>query len=100
MAAFKLTSAAKGDLKRIAVFTERRWGKEQRNQYLRQLDAAFRELTENPGLGTRCDYIRPAYRKFPISSHVIYYRYSENDRVEIIRILHKHMDVSRALAKA
>lgn len=97
MAAFKLTAAARSDLKRIAMFTERRWGKEQRNQYLRQFDGAFHQLAENTEIGRQCDYIRPGYKKFPISSHVIYYKRSGLECVEIIRILHKHMDVSRAL---
>lgn len=100
MAAFKLRATAKADLKHIAVFTERRWGREQRNLYLTRLDAAFRQLAENTAIGRQCDYIRPGYRKFPISSHVIYYKIGEHDCVEIIRILHKHMDVSRALPKA
>lgn len=97
MAAFKLTTKAKVDLKSIAAFTQQRWGRDQRNKYLLQFDQTFHQLSENPALGRKCDNIRPGYRKFPLVSHVIYYRIGEHDCVEIIRILHKHMDVSASL---
>ncbi|MEJ1363026.1 MAG: type II toxin-antitoxin system RelE/ParE family toxin [Candidatus Sedimenticola sp. (ex Thyasira tokunagai)] len=100
MATFKLTAKAKNDLRAIAIFTQKRWGRDQRNKYLKQFDDSFHQITDNSQLGRTCDYIRPGYRKFPIISHVIYYRISNHDCVEIIRILHKHMDVSTDLFKA
>jgi len=87
---FRVSRAARQDLLQIGRFTERRWGKEQRNHYLRQLDEAFVLISENDSIGTTCDEIYPGYRKFSEGSHVIYYRIT--DRVEIIRILHKRMD--------
>ncbi len=41
MKPFNLTVAAKADLRDIALFTQRRWGKEQRNVYLKQFDDSF-----------------------------------------------------------
>ena len=94
MKPFQLTHKAKSDLKDIALFTERRWGRKQRNVYIRQFDAAFGRLAENPELGKTCDEIRPSYRKFPQASHVIFYQKTNNQPTLIIRILHKSMDVN------
>ncbi|NOH19107.1 type II toxin-antitoxin system RelE/ParE family toxin [Vibrio cyclitrophicus] len=94
MTPFQLTNMAKSDLKDIALFTERRWGREQRNVYIRQFDATFGFLAENPELGKTCDEIRPGYRKFPQASHVIFYQKTNNQPTLIIRILHKSMDVN------
>ncbi|MEW8647472.1 MAG: type II toxin-antitoxin system RelE/ParE family toxin [Candidatus Thiodiazotropha endolucinida] len=94
MSTFKFKAKAKDDLKAIAIFTQKRWGRDQRNKYLKQFDDSFTQLANNPQLGRACEYIRPGYRKFPIISHVIYYRITNKDCIEIIRILHKHMDVS------
>ena len=94
---FKLTALAKSDLKKIAVFTERQWGTGQRNHYLLQIDQCFHLLSENPSLGNACDYIKTGYRKFPQGSHLIFYRMGSGNAVEIIRILHKSMDVSSKL---
>ena len=92
MKSFALTSQAKADLRAIALFTEERWGKEQRNLYIKQFDEAFHLLAEAPMAGKACDYIKQNYRKFPQGSHIIFYK-EEKDLIQIVRILHKNMDV-------
>ena len=71
--------------------------REQRNRYLRQLDAAFHQIADNPRIGIDCGYIREGYRKQPFSSHLIFYRIGKLDVIEIVRVLHKHMDVERSM---
>ncbi len=92
MKPFVLTRKARSDLTAIARFTEQQWGREQRNQYLKQLDDAFYFLAADPLVGKTCDDIRMGYRKFPQGSHLIFYRTGQHHCVEIIRILHKHRD--------
>ncbi|MCH1920957.1 type II toxin-antitoxin system RelE/ParE family toxin [Shewanella sp. A3A] len=77
----------------MALFTSRRWGREQRNVYLKQFDESFWLLAENPDIGKTCDDIRVGYRKFPQASHVIFYQQIGSQNIQIIRILHKSMDV-------
>ena len=93
MKPFQLTVKAKEDLRDIAVFTTRRWGKEQRNIYLKQFDESFWLLAESPDIGKPCDEIRIGYRKFPQGSHVIFYQQVGNQQILVVRILHKSMDV-------
>ncbi len=99
MELFRIKAAARADLKGIAKFTEKTWGQEQRNKYLIELDHAFHKLAENSELGKTCDHIRPGYRAFPVGSHIIFYTIGDQHSVDIIRILHKHMDVSSRLSK-
>ncbi len=91
MPTFKLSTKAKTDLKKIAAFTEKRWGRIQRNAYLLQFDQCFHQLADNPAMGNRCEQVRTGYRQFPQGSHLIFYRISRGDAVEIIRVLHKNM---------
>ena len=91
---FILTQKARSDLVAIAIYTQRRWNREQRNIYLKQLDDTFHALANNPQLGKSCDYIKHGYRKFPQGSHVIFYRQSSPVIIEVVRILHKQMDVN------
>jgi toxin ParE1/3/4 len=93
MGAFTLTHKAKAYLKSIAAYTQRKWGKNQRGIYLKQFDDAFHLLADTPDAGTKCDFIKPGYRKFPNTSHVIFYRILNDSKIEITRILHKRMDV-------
>lgn len=93
MRSFALTSKAKADLWAIAIFTEERWGKEQRNLYIKQFDEAFHLLAKAPLAGKSCNHIRNGYSKFPQGSHVIFYKVINEEQIEIVRILHKNMDV-------
>ena len=92
MRTFTLTNKAKADLKSIAVYTQRKWGKEQRKTYVRQFDDAFHMLSETPELGNKCDFINLGYRKFPVSSHIVFYHSISQPEIEFVRILHKRMD--------
>jgi toxin ParE1/3/4 len=97
MPAFTLTNMAKADLQEIAKFTQNRWGHEQRNLYLKMLDASFHQLAANPLKGKDCSDIRVGYRKLIAGSHLIFYRQPHVDTIEIVRILHGHMDVETRL---
>jgi len=97
MASFKLSTKAKLDLKKIAVFTEKRWDRAQRNAYLLQFDHCFHQLLTNPAMGTSCDHIMPGYRQFPQGSHLIFYKINSHNIIEIIRILHKNMSPNNRL---
>ena len=96
MPRFLLTRKAEADLKEIARYTQARWGREQRLKYLKTLDACFWALAENPHKGEDCNEIRDGYQKWPVGSHVVFYRLVAG-RVEIIRILHQNMDTENRI---
>jgi toxin ParE1/3/4 len=98
MPSFSLTNMAKADLKEIAKFTQNRWGSEQRSLYLQMLDVSFHQLAANPQKGRDCSDIRIGYRKMTAGSHVIFYRQAHVDTIEIVRILHGHMDIETRLS--
>jgi toxin ParE1/3/4 len=97
MPGFSLTKKAKNDMKDIARFTHKRWGKKQRNLYLHSLDDCFHQLSMNPAMGRSCSEIKTDYHKFPVGSHVVFYRTKADEQIEIVRILHKSMDVDLQL---
>jgi toxin ParE1/3/4 len=94
---FRLSCKALSDLVEIGRYTERKWSVNQRNVCLKQIDDCFAELSDNPNLGVTCDYIKKGYRKFPQGSHIIFYRLNSDNILEIIRVLHKSMDVESHL---
>lgn len=88
----RLTKKALEDLRSIGRYTEKKWGRDQRNKYLTKLDDSFNTIAREPHIGLACDYIRDGYRKYHVGRHLIFYRQTEIF-VEIIRILHDRMDV-------
>ena len=99
MADFVLTRKAKRDLVEIALYTFERWGREQRNLYLKMLDDCFHQLAANPHIGADCREIRTGYRKIKAGSHVIFYRANSSQMIETVRILHARMDLENHLHK-
>lgn len=41
--------------------------------------------------------IKPGYRATKVKSHLIFYRKSDDETIEIIRILHERMDIETRL---
>lgn len=96
---FRIKAAARSDLIGIAKYTEQTWNRDQRNRYLTELDQTFHRLADNNDLGRTCDHIRSGYRVFPVGSHLVFYKIGTGSVVEIIRVLHKRMDVSSRFFK-
>jgi toxin ParE1/3/4 len=97
MPSFTLTNMAKADLKGIALYTQEQWGRDQRDEYLNMLDVCFHQLAANPFKGKDSSDIRNGYRKLSVGSHVIFYRQTLNNSIEIVRILHGRMDIETQL---
>lgn len=92
---FRISKAAVADMVDIGKYTEISFGIDQSNQYLKKLDNSFQILANNPKLGISCDNIRFGYRKYVEGKHIIFYRISNDDKIEIIRIIHQAMDITK-----
>lgn len=91
----QLTPLAETDLEEIWRYTFERWSLEQAESYHRDLIDAFEALARSDKLGRPC-VARDGYRRYPVGSHVVFYR--ETDRtLDVIRVLHQRMDVERHL---
>lgn len=91
MMAYKLSPAAQSDVAGIWDYTAEKWGIDQAEAYVRRIKRAVQAVAADHWLGRACDEIRPGYWKFMVGSHVLFYRIDQ-DGIDIIRILHSHMD--------
>ena len=94
---YLLSPAAQADLEQIWDYTHDRWGIDQAEEYLRELQHAIDRAAANPRIGQACDEIRPGYRKLAAGSHTLFYRVTADDLIDVVRILHQRMDVDRHL---
>ena len=88
----RVTPRAQDDLKNIGRYTERTWGKSQRNHYLKSIEVRFQWLAKNPLLGKHRTDICEGYYSFPEGQHVVFYLVGSN-AIDIIGIPHKDMDI-------
>ena len=96
MTGYALTPAAQADLSEIWDYTAERWGEAQAERYTRDIQVTCEGLSSGALMGLPVEHIRAGYRKVGVGSHVIYFREREGI-LEIVRILHRRMDVARHL---
>ena len=83
-------------IEEIWDYSFERFGFEQAQAYLRELQRAAETVAEDPRRGLACDNIRSGYRKFAVGSHIVFFRASDS-RIVIVRILYRRMDFERHL---
>ncbi|MEO1458946.1 MAG: type II toxin-antitoxin system RelE/ParE family toxin [Pseudomonadota bacterium] len=97
MSRLLFTPLAKADLAEIWDYTVERWGLAQAETYVREIDAACRELAAGTRASTEIDEIRPGYRKALVGRHVVFFTLTDAGDTVVIRILHQRRDVPRHL---
>lgn len=98
MSGFLLSPAARTDLAEIWDYTADRWGVEQAERYIRELTNACQGLADKRLKGRAIDEIRAGYSKLSVGSHFLFYRLNDTGKVDIVRILHRRMDIPERLA--
>lgn len=97
MKQYIISKKAAEDLEQIWQYTYFQWTEEQADKYYHLLIEKISFIAQNATVGRKIDDIKTGYRYFPVESHNIFYRISENKTVTIIRILHQRMDIPNHL---
>lgn len=97
MQAFKITRAALSDLREIAHYTFKTWGKEQETVYIKGLFSFFEQIARHDTQNRDLSVIVPGCFSCKINHHLVVFRWLDDGRPEIIRILHEKMDVPKRL---
>ena len=97
MANYKLTNRAVEDLTGIWKYTVDQWSEKQADKYYNMLLSNCQEIADNPKLGKSYEVIAPNLFGLRASRHIIFYRRSFENTIEITRILHERMDLENRL---
>jgi toxin ParE1/3/4 len=99
MAAFELSPDAEADLEGIFDYTARRWGVEQGNRYLHQLNECAKKIAVGKGRYKDYSYIRPGLRSIRCQQHFLFFVRLENMTARIVAVLHERMDLVARIAE-
>jgi toxin ParE1/3/4 len=83
---YRLSEAAKSDLRRIYTFGFKQWGEEAADLYYNNFFDCFERIADNPYLYPSVDEIRTGYRRCICGVDSIYYRIKD-ETVEIVTII-------------
>ena len=92
-----ISSKAISDLENIWIYTVDKWSKEQADRYYALLIDEIEFLCSNYYTGKSAEYIRPGYRVSFVKSHIIFYKIIDEQKLEIIRVLHQSIDIDKWL---
>lgn len=93
MPSYKVSAKAEADLYDVGLYTQNKFGVQQRNQYLDEISVKFQLLTEQPELGQDRSTLKADCYSSLIGSHVIFFKKTSYG-IRIIRVLHQSMDLS------
>ncbi len=94
---YLLSKKAVLDLEEIWLYTVEKWSIEQADRYYNLIIAEIEFICKNIHSGRPLDYIKKGYRVSKLKSHLIFYRISSEQIIEVIRILHESMDIPNRL---
>lgn len=97
MAKFSLTQKAIDDLSAIWNYTYDKWSEKQADNYYFQLLTTCQKLADEPELGKKYEEIEIGIFGFRFRKHILFYRISKNQNIEILRILHVQMDLKNRI---
>jgi toxin ParE1/3/4 len=93
---YKISSAAKADLRQIWTFTNQSWGRTQADHYLHGVFEALNVLARNPKLGKDRHEVKTDFRSYLHVRHTLWYKINR-DQIILMRVLHSAMDSRRHL---
>jgi toxin ParE1/3/4 len=98
MANYKLTEAAKKDLREISAYTKKTWGVNQEKAYRESIRAALMVIANHPEIGLKREELAEGLRSFSVGRHIAYYLERSGTIVEVARILHPAMDKEKTMS--
>lgn len=97
MAKYFLTNKAIEDLSKIWDYTFEAWSESQADKYYEMLINFFKALAKHPEKGKHYSEIDEHLLGFRVNKHIIFYRKTSSNEIEVLRILHEKMDLKRRM---
>ncbi len=94
-----LRQEAINDLSDIWEYTLHNWSVNQAENYYQKLNIACKEIGENPDIGKNYPEISKYIFGLKTEKNIIFYQQISNVEIEIIRILHKQMDLKNRISE-
>lgn len=94
---YSISEKANQDIEKIWLYTFENWSLEQADRYYNLILDEIEFISENFESGKSVDHIKKGYRASKVKSHIIFYKKSKRNIVEIIRVLHHKMDIENRI---
>ncbi len=93
MANYSISEKAISDIDEIWLHTNEKWSSEQADKYYTLIYEQIEYLVKYPAIGRMYDHVKKGYRGLQVKSHIIFYKISASNSIDVIRVLHQQMDI-------
>lgn len=97
MSNYSISEKALDDLNSIWIYTAENWSVDQANWYYDLILDEIEFITENFETAKDFGHIRSNYRYSKVKSHLIFFKISKLNEIEVVRILYEKMDINNRL---
>ena len=94
---YSISEKANQDIEKLWLYTFENWSLEQADRYYNLILDEIEFISENFESGKSVDYLKKGYRASIVKSHIIFYKKSRRNIVEIMRVLHQKMDIENRI---
>lgn len=97
MAGYIINEKALNDINNIWIYTAENWSIEQADRYYNLIFEEIEFIVNNFEFARDFGNIRKNYRYSKVKSHLVFFRKTKSNEIEVIRILHEKMDIENQL---
>lgn len=91
---YYISEKALEDLENIWEYNDKQWSRQPANLYLEIIFVAIELISEDPLQNKEYTKLKRKYRASRVKSHVIFYLLTDTRIIEIVRNLHKSLDLN------
>jgi toxin ParE1/3/4 len=85
------------DINQIWMYTAENWSVEQADRYYNLILDEIEYIAENFKEARSFETIKQGYRTSKVKSHILFFKKTMDDQIEVIRVLHERMDLDNRL---
>lgn len=97
MSIYIINEKALEDINSIWIYTAENWSIEQADRYYNLIFDEIEYIAENFEMSRDFGRIRKGYRYSKVKSHLIFFKKTNDNEIEVVRILHERMDIENRL---
>lgn len=83
----------------IWEYTFEKWSAKQADNYYETIKLACNMIGQNPDIGKEYDGINKNLLGLKSGKHIIFYQSLDEEKIEVIRILHERMDLKNRISE-
>ncbi len=99
MPGYIISKEAVKDINDIWMYTAEKWSVEQADRYYNLIFDEIEYIVENFKMARDFSRVKKNYRYTKVKSHLIFFKKTGSDLIEIVRVLHEKMDLENRLTE-